>query len=488
VSAATEAQLEFDGILSELRARGKLVRAVGETVHSQCPNHPDKIALTVQITDDHAAVRCFKGCTQDQVLTGLGIGIPKSRPRTCSICGRRAGQVKKLVTFDIADEFPLCDECIGSAYAYVKGPERVFDEDVEREAQKIRIREGARTLLAEEEAAKNPLPNLVGLGEFLEEEDDTPPQIIRGLWNQGTPVLMAAQYKAGKTTMRDNVIKSLADGFDFLDRFQVNQLTEGTIVVIDLELSPNMMRKWLKSHGIKNTDRVKVLPMRGKGGQLNFTLPSVRQQWVSKLVEVNCKVLILDCLRPILDSLGLSEDKEAGRFLNGGVDPLVADANIDYSMVIHHMGHSGDRARGDSSMLGWGDSWTIVRENEDPSSQRFFKAYGRDIEVPQGTLELDGLSRHLSYTKGTKADAEAMAAWECIKPWIASHEPDPVRGVVKVVEAFGKGQDLHEPIPERRVRKALQWAESASAVRISETRKGVAAEIWLTHLEFLEEE
>jgi hypothetical protein len=90
---------------------------------------------------------------------------------------------------------------------------------------------------------------------------------------------MAAQYKAGKTTLRDNAVKSLADGYDFLDRFPVNRLEEGTVVILDLELSEPMLQQWLRDQNIKNQDRVMVVPMRGRGASLNLMVPSVLNHW-----------------------------------------------------------------------------------------------------------------------------------------------------------------------------------------------------------------
>jgi hypothetical protein len=176
--------------------------------------------------------------------------------------------------------------------------EGAFLKAVYTEVWKTKVRSRAREVIAEEEARKVRFPEFVRLDEFLARDDDGPKQLIRGLWNTDTPVLMAAQYKAGKTTIRDNVVKALVDGYDFLDRFQVNQITEGTIVILDLELSETMMREWLKDQNIKTQERVVVVPMRGMGASLNLMLPAVRQQWASRLQQWNCQVLILDCLRP----------------------------------------------------------------------------------------------------------------------------------------------------------------------------------------------
>jgi len=103
-------------------------------------------------------------------------------------------------------------------------------------------------------------------------------------------------------------------------------------------------------------------------------------------------------MRRILDALGLSEDKDAGKFLTG-FDAMLTEAVITDAMVIHHMGHSGERARGDSTILGWGDSlWKMVRKDEDPASQRYFSAFGRDVDVQECELSYDATTRSLTIT------------------------------------------------------------------------------------------
>ena len=141
----------------------------------------------------------------------------------------------------------------------------------------------------------------------------------------------------------NNAVRCLADGGQFLARFDATSVTDGTIVVIDLELSPDMMRRWLRDQGIVNQSRVRVIPMRGKARSLNFAVPDVRTKWAKFLVDLGASAVLLDCMRPILDALGLSEDKDAGKFFTG-FDAMLTEAVITDAMVIHHMGHSGERA------------------------------------------------------------------------------------------------------------------------------------------------
>ena len=55
--------------------------------------------------------------------------------------------------------------------------------------------------------------------------------------------MVAAQYKAGKTTLRDNVTRGLVHGEALFGAFEVNPF-EGGVTIIDNELDPRMLRRW----------------------------------------------------------------------------------------------------------------------------------------------------------------------------------------------------------------------------------------------------
>lgn len=205
------------------------------------------------------------------------------------------------------------------------------------------------------------MPEMLLLDEFLAEPDEPIRYRIQGCWPAGGRIVTAAQYKAGKTTLRDNMIKSLADGFDFLDKFQVHR-AKGRVVVLDLEMDREQLKRWLRAHNIRNGERVLVIPMRGKGATLNLALPEVRELWATKLRSHEASTVILDCLRPVMDALGLDENRDAGKFLVW-FDALLNEAGVAEANVIHHMGHGQERSRGDSRILDWPDAtWTLVRK------------------------------------------------------------------------------------------------------------------------------
>jgi hypothetical protein len=110
----------------------------------------------------------------------------------------------------------------------------------------------------------------------------------------------------------------------------------------------------------------------------------------------------------VFDALGLDENRDAGRFLVA-LDALVHEAGICELFAIHHMGHSGERSRGDSRLADWPDAtWKVVREDaDDDASPRYFSAYGRDVEVHEGRLEYDQAARRLAYAGGSRKQKQA---------------------------------------------------------------------------------
>jgi hypothetical protein len=120
---------------------------------------------------------------------------------------------------------------------------------------------------------------------------------------------------------------------------------------------------------------------------------------------------MLDCLRPVLDALGLDEQHEAGRFLVA-LDALLDEARIPEALIIQHMGHTNERARGDSRLRDWPDAeWRLVRRDEkDEASDRFIVAYGRDVEVPESQLVFNPATRHLTIEDGSRHEARTREA------------------------------------------------------------------------------
>jgi hypothetical protein len=272
------------------------------------------------------------------------------------------------------------------------------------------IREAKRRLDAEERGVQ-PILLPMSLAAFLALPRPVVRYRIDGWLPVGGRAMLAAQFKSGKTTLVGNVIRSLVDGDAFLDRAVVDPIP-GTLGLFDLEMGTSQLADWLEAQQIRATDRVVVMPLRGRAGALDLLDPVRRREWAAALREAAVSFVVLDCLRPALDALGLDEHKDAGRFLVA-FDALLADAGVDEALVVQHMGHTAERARGDSRLRDWPDvEWRLVRQDDDPASHRYISAYGRDVNMPEARLHFELAGRRLSLGAGSRKDASAAAALE----------------------------------------------------------------------------
>jgi hypothetical protein len=326
-------------------------------------------------------------------------------------------------------------------------PER-FPLDVAAEAYRLRIREAARDLITKEQQPPLELPVVHDLDDFLAVEDDPVQYVVDELFPVGAQGILAAQYKAGKTTLIGNLIRSLVDGDDFLNRFPVNR--QSRVTLIDNELDPRTLRRWLRDQGIRNTDRVRLVSLRGKVSTFNLIDDDIRAQWVNLVQDPG--IVLLDCLRPILDALGLDENREAGRFLVA-YEEFLADVGATETMLVHHMGHSGERSRGDSRLQDWPDmTWSLNRKNEDPASERFFKAFGRDVNVPEASLSFDPLTRHLTLGEGNRKTANLEHRLTRVLVFLNKSPRTVKTGILK---HLGGGKDLTTDALAEALRRGL---------------------------------
>ncbi|MGI5951821.1 MAG: ATP-binding protein [Brooklawnia sp.] len=308
---------------------------------------------------------------------------------------------------------------LGASDQYITKPEpdeaseRLFEFTYREELRTQRAREKARETLRAEKAINRPLPELQDLDNFLRMPDEDPAYLIDGLWPTGGRVVLAAQHKAGKTTLVANAIRALSTGDPFLGQFEVVPIDGEllpTVTLIDDELDERQLRRWLRDQQIPAMNGINVLALRGQISTFNVLDPVTRSRWAEVLSFTD--VLILDCLRPLLDALGLDENRDAGRLLEA-LDELTHEAGVSELMVVHHTGHEGQRSRGDSRIQDWPDAiWKLSLDSKDApngDAPRFFSAYGRDVDVTEEELRYDPLARRLSIS-GNGSRKQAAAA------------------------------------------------------------------------------
>jgi hypothetical protein len=302
------------------------------------------------------------------------------------------------------------------------------------------------------------MPPLIRLDEFLATPDSEVQYRVEGLWPSGGRFIAAAAWKAGKTTLLGNLIRSLVDGDPFLERFTVHPVDR--IVLLDDELDENKLRRWLREQGIRNPARVHLATLRGRVAEFDIIDPKGRARWAEHIGPAD--VLLLDCLRPVLDALRLAESNEVGQFLVA-FDALLKEAGIDEAGIVHHMGHAGERSRGDSRLRDWPDAeWRLVREKGtdqdeiDPAAPRYFSAYGRDVDQPEQRLGYDPVTRHLCINGGSRKDA---AVQEKVKEVVAFVKDNP----------GCNGKELEEGVPGNAtvIRKARDLAVHLGLITVT---------------------
>jgi hypothetical protein len=342
-----------------------------------------------------------------------------------------------------------------------------FDAAVTAAMERLRIRREANRRLDAEERPQIELPPVKSLATLLAEPDSPTRYRIDGLMPEGGRVVLSARKKAGKTTTTINLIRSLVDDDDpFLGAFPVTAPVRG-LVAIDNELDENMARRWLRDQGIRNTASVvDHVALRGKVAAFDLTDDKRRGQCARRLSDVGCDFVFLDCLRPVLDAFGLDENHDAGKFLTA-FDALLVEAGVTNAVVVHHMGNSGERSRGDSRIEDWPDAvWRLVPEDaNNPQSPRYFSAFGRDVDVREGRLTFDPATRRLTYAGGSRSDARTEAAYGAVIDYLAENAGGSGVSQTAVEKAFS-GEHARES-----VRGALKQAVGRGAVVVVEGPK-----------------
>lgn len=275
-----------------------------------------------------------------------------------------------------------------------------FDARVEAELDQLRVRDTARRRWQKETSPPQPIPAILTLKERLTRPHPPIEWRIEGWQPADTRVLLAAQYKAGKTTLTGNLARCLVDNQPWLGVAPVTPIVSGHVTILDFEMSERQIDGWLADQQIVNDHKITVIPLRGRAGTFDILDETTRKEWATRLTGT--AYIILDCLRPILDALALDEHREAGRFLTA-FDTLCDQAGIRDGLVVHHMGHTGERSRGDSRLRDWPDvEWRLVRKTDEPDSVRYVSAFGRDVEYPEGEISYDPNTRHLKYLGGSR--------------------------------------------------------------------------------------
>lgn len=396
-------------------------------------------------------------------VAGLADGVPRSANvaayASIVLSRSRDRVIERALTEAVATVRTRgSSEAVDGLLPHLDRP-RTRDQYATRLADEIdreRARREARKHLENEARGPAPTLDIATLRDRLARPRAEAQYLIEGWQPAGSRVMLVAAAKSGKTTAVGCLVRSLVDGDPWLGRYSVAPI-DGVVGIIDTEMSGRQLDDWLSAQRIVRNDRVLVVSLRGAVSSLDLLDPATRAQWAEALRSAGVRYLVLDCLRPVMDALGLDEHRDAGRLLVA-IDALLTEACIPDACLVHHMGHAGERARGDSRLVDWPDvTWRLVRPEDDPAGARYITAYGRDVDVPESQLAFDSTTRHLTLVGGSRREAATADAQAVVMDLLqSSTSPMSARAILAALSESG--------IPRDTVRDAISAAVGSGLV------------------------
>lgn len=279
-----------------------------------------------------------------------------------------------------------------------------FLQRVHTEAERLRARHEAQRIVRQELADREAigLPRLTLKDALREDRPARPPQRIAQMHEVGHNSTITAKFKTGKTTLGGNMLRSLADGEDFLDRYPVRR-PEGRIGLLNYELTDYDMLDWLDDQGIRRSKRIALLNLRG----VPFTLASPRNQeeLVKWCLDMEIEVLHLDPHRRAFKGFGSENSNDDVNAFTDVLDTVKKEAGVlDLFLYVHSgraVGEMGsEHARGATALDDWADNrWILTKDEHD---DRFLYADGRTGFVPEFRLNYNRDLRRLTAEDGNR--------------------------------------------------------------------------------------
>lgn len=281
------------------------------------------------------------------------------------------------------------------------------DPAVLREAQSLRNKQVARQMVAAElDNHGFAFPDLARrFKDDIAEPEREPVFAITDLDPTGGNILLSAQRKSGKTVAMMNLVKALLDGEPFLGEYKVRQL-EGTLVYFNYELTKGMFDRWMRGLDLQNKDKLAVIHLRGQ--LLPFWLPHVRNKMVEYIKGVDGEVAIIDPAARASQGLVVDSrhDSQVTLFTSA-LDRVKYLSGLHEVYMSHHMAwmpgaEDDEHGSGSWAWEAWMDAgWYMTRDKE---GTRYFRAYGRDVDLDAFALDFDKETKTLTHAGQTRED------------------------------------------------------------------------------------
>jgi hypothetical protein len=251
----------------------------------------------------------------------------------------------------------------------------------------------------------------VRLDQFLAEKATTARPCLGGLLAEGHNGLLAAQYKAGKSTVCDAIVTALANGTPFLGAFDVPQPQR--VVYLDYEMTEDDHRDRLRHLDLARPEAVLIVPLRGV--RLSLTTAAGRRWLLDQLIPHQPDFIIVDTYSAAsAPSVDNENDNAAGRRWLMEWDAIKAEAGAHTSLITHHTGRAQqaegeEHGRGATVLDDWADTRLMLTRDRE-SGQRFLASEGRSpYQLSESMLTFDAGTRSLYLAEASIGANRAQA-------------------------------------------------------------------------------
>lgn len=257
--------------------------------------------------------------------------------------------------------------------------------------------------------------------------------VVEDLAPSRANVLLVAEAKAGKTTLVMNLVKAIVEEAKFLDRYKIDALpADSSVTYLNFELDKDMAENWLREMGVGQDDAPHRHPFyldHWKGHTLPLPSDHVEDWLVGLLLQRGSSVLVIDPYGAVINHDENSNDDT--RAWTNAIDRIARRADLALVVIAAHSGSSssagGDlRVRGAYRLEDWMSvKWTYTHSGDvneaPPDNLRYLTARGRDVAVPQFTIDYDAPQRRLFHSGGgqtkaaTRNDRWALKTYDALK-------------------------------------------------------------------------
>ena len=295
---------------------------------------------------------------------------------------------------------------------------------------------------------------------------------VAGLLGRGGRTVFSAFRKAGKTTMALNLVRSLSSGEPFLGKFEVAPLPDddSTVLWLNVELTRDQADRWMRRLGghAQWGHRARALHLRGSLARFNIIEDGGRERLIAEIRRARARRIIVDPVGPWVASCGLenSLDTDVSTFLNA-FNRIASICGVEEIIYIHHVGKRvEDGKEGALGSIVWENTadsiWVMGKEQE--SERRWFRAEGRDVEVPECTIVLaeDGIT--LTVDDGTRNDLAVDAVLMRLHAYLRDVGPQNTTTIRKDPRLSGKTALITSAVAEGVRRGIIRKFQDGSSV------------------------